>query len=102
MRIGDAMFARLMTIYNGSYPLAIAAYNAGPGNVNKWLRAYGDPRTGSIEWIDWIERLPFHETRGYITRVIENAVVYEALNPARASYKGPNPAGHFLGKKAGG
>ena len=102
MRIGDAMFARLMTIYNGSYPLAIAAYNAGPGNVNKWLRAYGDPRTGAIDWIDWIERLPFHETRGYVTRVIENAVVYEALNPARASYKGPNPASHFLGKKVGG
>ncbi|MBS0255414.1 MAG: lytic transglycosylase domain-containing protein [Proteobacteria bacterium] len=101
IRIGDAMFARLMTIYNGSYPLAIAAYNAGPGNVNKWLRAYGDPRTGNIDWLDWIERLPFYETRGYITRVIENAVVYEALNPDRASYKGPQPVAHFLGKKAG-
>ncbi len=102
LRIGDAMYGRLMDSYGGSYPLAIAGYNAGPGNVNKWLRGLGDPRQGGIDWVDWIERLPFTETRGYVTHVIENAVVYEALNPARASYKGANPASHFLGKKAPG
>jgi soluble lytic murein transglycosylase len=87
-----------MDTYGGSYPLAVAAYNAGPGNVNRWLRDNGDPRNGSVDWIDWIERIPLQETRNYVQRVMENAVVYEAMNPARARYKGPNPLSHFLGK----
>ena len=102
LKIGDAFFGRMMTYYNGSYPLAVAAYNAGPGNVNKWLRANGDPRTGAVEWIDWVERIPISETRNYVQRVLENAVVYEAMNPAKASYKGTNPLSHFLGKQTGG
>ena len=100
--LGNGYFARMMDYYGGSYPLAVAAYNAGPGNVNKFLRANGDPRTGSIDWVDWIERIPLTETRGYIQHVIENAVVYEAMNPAKASYKGPNPLSHFLGKRTPG
>jgi len=99
MRLGDAFFARLMDTYGGSYPLAVAAYNAGPGNVNRWLRDNGDPRYGGMDWIDWIERIPLQETRNYVQRVLENAVVYEAMNPARASYRGPNPLSHFLGKR---
>ncbi|MBC2666504.1 lytic transglycosylase domain-containing protein [Novosphingobium flavum] len=102
LKLGDAFFGRMMTYYNGSYPLAVAAYNAGPGNVNKWLRANGDPRTGTIDWIDWVERIPISETRNYVQRVLENAVVYEAMNPAKASYKGANPLSHFLGKSSGG
>lgn len=98
LTLGGTYVGKLMTRYNGSYPLAAAAYNAGAGNVNKWLAAYGDPRTGAIEWVDWMERIPFTETRGYIQHVLENAVVYEAMNPARASYRGPNPLSHFLGK----
>ena len=86
----------------GSYPLAVAGYNAGPGNVNRWLRDNGDPRYGSIDWIDWIERIPLQETRNYVQRVLENAVVYEAMNPGRASYKGSNPLSHFLGKRGPG
>ena len=97
LQLGDAYFARLMNIY-GSYPLAIAAYNAGGGNVNKWLRANGDPRSGGIDWIDWLEKIPISETRNYVQRVLENAVVYEAMNPARASYRGPNPLSRFIGK----
>jgi len=100
--LGDSFFGRMMTYYNGSYPLAVAAYNAGPGNVNKWLRANGDPRTGSVEWIEWLERIPIAETRNYVQRVLENAVVYEAMNPAKASYRGTNPLSHFLGKRAPG
>ena len=99
LRLGDAFFARLMDTYGGSYPLAVAGYNAGPGNVNRWLRDNGDPRYGGIDWIDWIERIPLQETRNYVQRVLENAVVYEAMNPGRASYKGPNPLSHFLGKR---
>ena len=99
LRLGNGYFARMMDTYNGSYPLAVAAYNAGPGNVNKWLRQFGDPRNGSIDWIDWIEKIPLSETRNYVQRVLENAVVYEAMNPPRASYKGTNPLSHFLGKR---
>ena len=99
LTLGNGYFGRMMDYYGGSYPLAVAAYNAGPGNVNKWLRANGDPRTGGIDWIDWVEKIPLSETRNYVQRVLENAVVYEAMNPARASYKGPNPLSHFLGKR---
>lgn len=97
IQLGDAYFARLMNIY-GSYPLAVAAYNAGGGNVNKWLRANGDPRSGGVDWIDWLEKIPISETRNYVQRVLENAVVYEAMNPNRASYRGPNPLSRFIGK----
>jgi soluble lytic murein transglycosylase len=101
IRIGDAMFARVMDTYGGSYPLAIAAYNAGPGNVNKWLRQNGDPRT-SGNWVEWIEKIPFTETRAYVAHVLENAVDYEALYPGRARYRGDNPLSHFLGKRTPG
>jgi soluble lytic murein transglycosylase len=102
IQLGSAYFQRLMSYYNGSYPLAVAAYNAGAGNVNKWLRANGDPRTGGIAWVDWLERIPISETRNYVQRVLENAVVYEAMNPDKASYTGPNPMSHFLGKSSPG
>jgi len=102
IRLGDGYFSRMMDYFSGSYPLAVAAYNAGPGNVNKWLRANGDPRTGSIDWIDWIERIPLTETRNYVQRVMENAVVYEAMQPQRATRRGPNPLSRFLGKRTPG
>jgi len=98
MAVGGAYFDHLLQVFGGSYPLAVAAYNAGAGNVGKWLRANGDPRTGQIEWVDWIERIPISETRSYVEHVLENAVVYETMNPDKASYGGPNPLSHFLGK----
>ena len=98
IRLGSAYFARMMDYYNGAYPLAIAAYNAGPGNVNKWLRANGDPRRGGISWTRWIEEIPIYETKNYVQRVIENAAVYEQLNPQRARYTNrPRTASAFLG-----
>jgi soluble lytic murein transglycosylase len=102
MAVGGAYFDHLLQVFGGSYPLAVAAYNAGPGNVGKWLRANGDPRSGQIEWVDWIERIPISETRAYVEHVLENAVVYETMNPAKASYGGPNPMSHFLGKQTPG
>ena len=96
MQLGNAYFARMMDYYGGSYPLAIAAYNAGPGNVNKWLRANGDPREGGVDWVTWIERIPIYETKNYVQRVIENAAVYEQLNPDRAQLGRPRMAGDFL------
>ncbi len=98
IQLGSGYFARMLDYYGGSYPLAIGAYNAGPGNVNRWLRANGDPRTGSIGWLEWMERIPISETRNYVQRVIENAVVYDAMNPAKANYRGDNPVSHYLGK----
>jgi len=96
MRLGSNYFERQLSYYGGSYPLAVAAYNAGPGNVNKWLRANGDPRTGSISWDDWIERIPFFETKNYVQRVLENAVVYEAMYPDKAPLGSPRPLSRFL------
>lgn len=99
LTLGGGYFGRMMDYYGGSYPLAVAAYNAGAGNVNKWLRLNGDPRTGAVDWVEWVEKIPISETRNYVQRVLENAVVYEAMNPNRASYKGANPLSHFLGKR---
>jgi soluble lytic murein transglycosylase len=62
--------------YDGLYPLAAAAYNGGPGNLNKWLARYGDPRQGKVDLIDWIESIPFEETRNYVQRVLENLAIY--------------------------
>ncbi|MEG8022722.1 lytic transglycosylase domain-containing protein [Sphingomonas aerolata] len=95
--LGSSYFQRIYANY-GSYPLAIAAYNAGGGNVNKWLRANGDPRTGAVDIIDWIEAIPYQETRNYVQRVIENAVVYDLMNPARAKSRSVARTSWYLGK----
>ncbi|MCP5379508.1 MAG: lytic transglycosylase domain-containing protein [Novosphingobium sp.] len=102
IRLGSGYFARMMDYYGGSYPLAVAAYNAGPGNVNKWLRANGDPRSGGLDWIRWIEDIPIYETRNYVQRVLENAVVYQQMNPDKAGYGGPKGISWFLGKRTPG
>lgn len=96
VRLGSNHIQRLIARYNGSYPLAIAAYNAGPGRVNQWLRENGDPRTGSVDWETWIERIPFFETKNYVHRVLENAAVYEQLNPDQAPYGRPRQVRDFL------
>ncbi len=102
IRLGSWYFARLMDRYNGSYPLAVAAYNAGPGNVNKWLAANGDPRTGSIDILQWIEAIPLSETRGYVQRVLENAVVYDMIDPSKARVRSNTPLSMYLGKRTAG
>lgn len=102
IKLGSSYFSRMLDYYGGAFPLAVAAYNAGPGNVNKWLRANGDPRTGSVDWIRWIEEIPFWETKNYVQRVLENAVVYDALDPERANYRGQNPISHYIGKSTPG
>ncbi|PCI56077.1 MAG: transglycosylase [Alphaproteobacteria bacterium] len=74
--LGSAYMERLLERYDGSYPLAIAAYNAGPGRVNSWLKSYGDPRRENIDLVDWIELIPIYETRNYVQRVLENVYIY--------------------------
>ncbi|MCC6598335.1 MAG: transglycosylase SLT domain-containing protein [Alphaproteobacteria bacterium] len=74
--LGSRYLSDLLRRYDGSYPLAIAAYNAGPGRVNQWLKTFGDPRTGEVDPIDWIEMIPIYETRNYVQRVMEGVYVY--------------------------
>ena len=96
--IGSAFFDRMLTYYSGSYVLAIASYNAGPGNVNKFIRANGDPRLPGVDIVKWIEAIPFTETRGYVQKVLENAVVYDLLNPSRSRGATKNRLSGYLGK----
>jgi soluble lytic murein transglycosylase len=97
IQLGSSYFKRMYNLY-GSYPLAVAAYNAGPGNVNKWLAANGDPRSGGVDMVEWVERIPIFETKNYVQRVLENAVVYDLLNPTRARSRGPANLSWYLGK----
>jgi soluble lytic murein transglycosylase len=76
LRLGTEFLAGLVGRYGGLYPLAAAAYNGGPGNVGKWIARYGDPRDGKVDLVDWIEQIPFEETRNYVQRVLENLAVY--------------------------
>ena len=76
IRLGAAYVANLVNNYDGNYVMAIAGYNAGPGRIRDWVREYGDPRTGQVDIVDWMERIPFSETRNYVHRVFENLQVY--------------------------
>jgi len=75
-RLGSAFLGDLIARFDGSYVLALAAYNAGPSRVKRWLEANGDPRLGQVDMIDWIELVPFGETRNYLQRVLEGLQVY--------------------------
>ena len=76
--LGATHLTDLVGEWRGSYILTIAAYNAGSGNVKKWIDAYGDPRSPSVDAIDWVERIPFYETRNYVQRVMENLQIYRS------------------------
>ena len=79
IRIGTSFLRDRIDRYEGSIPLALAAYNAGEGNVRKWLRAHGDPRESELDLINWILLIPLAETRGYVQRVMERISAYEIL-----------------------
>ncbi len=74
--LGAAHLGDLIDDFGGSYVLAAAAYNAGSHNAREWIADYGDPRSGSVDVVDWVELIPFSETRNYVQRVLENAQVY--------------------------
>ena len=76
LKLGQAYLRDMIAEFGGSYVLALAAYNAGPKRAREWQKAYGDPRAGVDEAVDWIEMIPFEETRNYIHRVLENLQVY--------------------------
>ncbi len=77
-RIGAAHLGELIAEFNGSYILTFVAYNAGRGRAREWIEKYGDPRDPRVDPVDWVERIPFSETRNYVQRVMENVQVYRA------------------------
>jgi soluble lytic murein transglycosylase len=81
VQLGSQYLGEMLQRFGGSYEIAAAAYNAGPNRVARWLEAGNDPRTGKIDMVDWIEMIPFRETRNYVQRVMEGVTVYrERLN----------------------
>ena len=93
--LGTAYFQRMLNIWDGNAPLAIASYNAGSGNAGKWVNRFGDPRRGK-DVLQFIEQIPFSETKAYVQRVIENSVVYDRMNPN--SPAGTVHVSNYLGK----
>jgi len=85
-QLGEAFLRDLIDSYNGSYFLALAAYNAGGGRVAEWMKIYGDPRDPDVDPIDWIERIPFTETRRYVMKIMESLQLY------RSRLEGPEGA----------
>ncbi|MEY9361388.1 soluble lytic murein transglycosylase [Bradyrhizobium yuanmingense] len=76
--LGSAELGGLLEDYRGSYIMTFAAYNAGRGSVKKWVERYGDPRDPKVDAVDWVELIPFSETRNYVQRIMENLQVYRA------------------------
>ena len=85
-QLGEAFLNDLIESYGGSYFMSLAAYNAGGGRVAEWVKAFGDPRTGEIDPVDWIERIPFTETREYVFKIMESLQLY------RSRLAGPSQA----------
>ncbi len=96
--LGSAYFARLREGFSGSHVLAVAAYNAGAGSARKFIAMNGDPRTPGVDVIDWIEAIPYAETKTYVQRVLENAVVYDLLHPQTSVMPTTNRLSAYLGK----
>jgi soluble lytic murein transglycosylase len=92
--LGAAFLGDQLVRFDGSYVLTFAGYNAGPGRAQDWLRRYGDPRGQDVDTVvDWIERIPFEETRSYVQRVMENYQVYKMRLSGRFDIVGDLTAG---------
>jgi soluble lytic murein transglycosylase len=83
VQLGMAHVSDLLSSFGGSYVLTIASYNAGAGRINQWVSTYGDPRATNADVVDWIERIPFNETRNYVQRVMENTQIYRNVLAGR-------------------
>lgn len=78
LQLGSAEIANLLSDYDGNHVLAFVGYNAGRGRVRQWIERYGDPREANVDVVDWVERIPYAETRNYVQRVLENLQVYRS------------------------
>jgi peptidoglycan lytic transglycosylase len=96
--LGSHHLSELMDEWSGNAVLVAAAYNAGSGNVRRWIASNGDPRMPGADVVRWIEEIPFAETRNYVQRVLENAVVYDLLDPSRQGAPPRNRISYFLGQ----
>jgi soluble lytic murein transglycosylase len=76
IKIGSFYLNKLLKKFKGSIVLSTAAYNAGPGTINRWLKNYGDPRKFGVDPLIWIEMIPYYETRNYVKRVLSNDLIY--------------------------
>ncbi len=96
--MGEAYLGDLIEDFKGSYIMAFAGYNAGPGNAIKWIKIYGDPRKGDIDAIDWVESIPITETRKYVQKVMQNVHVYRTRLDLRkfTMYRDINRGGNGL------
>ena len=79
IKLGTYYFNSLLEDYDGVFPFAIGAYNAGPNRIKSWIKRYGDPNKNEISFVDWIELIRFKETRNYVQRVMENINVYKYI-----------------------
>jgi len=94
--LGSSYFQHMLDVWGGNVPLAVASYNAGSGNVSKWVRQLGDPR-GNVDVVAWIEAIPFDQTRGYVQHVIENTVVYDSMRGGQSQQTALHVS-RYLGK----
>lgn len=102
IRLGRAHLTELLDEFQGHYVLALAGYNAGAFRVRRWLVTNGDPRSRAVDTLDWIERIPFRETRNYVQRVLENLQVYRwRLGTARLIPRRPEQIYFALATKTG-
>ena len=98
IHLGSAHLSMLMDRFGGNLIFVAAAYNAGAGRVPQWIARNGDPRMGGGDMLRWIEEIPFAETRNYVQRVVENAFVYDLMNPQGSRSQGR--VSYFIGRGA--
>jgi soluble lytic murein transglycosylase len=98
VKLGAAHLADLVDSFNGSYVLTLVGYNAGPRRSREWVEEFGDPRGGQVDPVDWVECIPFEETRWYVQKVMQNLHVYrsrlapDTVRPMSADLKRGMPA----------
>src|SRR4030095_12349839 len=99
-QMGAAELSALLREYRDSHIMTFAGYNAGRGRVQEGVKASGDPRDPKVDAVDWVERIPFAETRNYVQRVMENLQVYrvrfDTEAPVVSKFEQPHGAAHAV------